>query len=164
MVEVYVPSPLSTGEVMWTSGSSLLSVGVSPASGPPVVLVIVVVRVVVDTPSATICAGFADTDTLPGVPVCRNGFEALSAWSVAVTVTTCGVVDDVTVAVYVPSPLSVTVPTTSFGSLVVIVGGSPVTPFPVASDSVTVTVVVDDPSAGMVEGESASEIELAVEG
>jgi hypothetical protein len=163
-VDVYVPSPLSTGELIWLPGSLLLSAGFSPGSGAPAVLVIVVVRVVVETPSATICAGSAEIEIVAGVPVCRSGLLEDKVLSVAVTVTRCGLVDAVIVAVYVPSLLSVTIPTTSLGSSVVIVGTSPATPFPFASDSVTVAVVVDAPSAGIADGESDSEIELAVDG
>jgi hypothetical protein len=158
-VAEYMPSPLST-----TAPSVPMSVASATASPPAVRLLpfasfTCTTTLDVDAPSATMLVGDAvivdvAADAVPGV----NSTVAVSViatpLSVPVTVAVPAVVDDVNVAEYVPSPLSVTAPSVPASVASATVSPPAVRLLPFASFSCTVTADVDAPSATMLVGDA----------
>jgi hypothetical protein len=160
-VAEYVPLPLFVTEPIESPPSLEEKATVSPVTAWPSASVTVAVAVEVDVPLATIELGESETLTLvagPGVCVSVACPDTLgeTELSVAVIVACRTVVELVTVAEYVPLPLSVTGPIDTPPSVDEKATCSPGTKSPPASVMVAVAVVVELPFATITEGESAT--------
>lgn len=149
---VKVPSPLSVTAPTVPAVDERVTTLPAEVTTLPYASSRVTVTNEVDAPSATIEVGFAVIveiagDGAPAVNVTVTVCAPATPFRVKLMTAFSGVVGAVSVAVYVPSPLSVTGP--SIPVVVAIVTGPALCPvrFPNESSAVTVITAVDDPSA-----------------
>jgi hypothetical protein len=159
-VAVYVPSPISVTPVSEPAVELKRTVSPPEVSSFPFVSSACTVTVEVDDPSAVIETGDAEIvdvapDAAPGAKV-TNASPLAIAWPSIVPLTSAvpDVVELVSVAVYVPSPISVTPVSAPAVELSVTVSPPELSSFPFASSACTVIVEVDDPSAVIEPGEA----------